>query len=349
MFSMSRVRNLLIVAMPVAAALFSPPASAQSSTESFYSGKRLHFIVGSRPGGGYDTYARSLVPFLTKHLPGHPNMIVENRPGGGGLLSSNHLYNIAAKDGLVIGMLERGAQMEPLLNPKDTNALFDPRKFNWIGTPSQEIGLAMVRTSTPIKTFEDFKTHEVLVSATTRTGLASIYPRLMNSVFGTKFKVIEGYKSSSEMLLAVERGEVDGHIAPSSAGTLRATIAPWIAEGKVKIVMQIGLEKDPAYPQAAMFTDYITKQEDKELFLLMFSQQRMAFPVAAPPGVPADRVAALRAAFDKTMQDPEYAATLEKINFSVDAVSGVEIHKLLDEVYKTPQSVIERYKQMTAE
>ena len=342
-------RRLFCALAPVAAMFVALPASAQSSVESFYSGKRMHFIVGSAPGGAYDTYARIMVPYFTKYIPGNPNMIVENRPGGGGLLSSNHLYNVASKDGVVIGLVERGAPMDPILNPKSGNAMFDSRKFNWIGSPAQEVGLAMVREPSPIKSFEDFKKHEVMVSSTTRTGLASIYPRVMNGVFGTKFKVIEGYKSSTEMLNALERGEVNGHIAPSTSGVMRALISPWIQEGRVKVVLQLGLAKDGGYPEAELLTDLIKTDADRQLFDLMFAQLTMAYPIALPPGVPAERVAALRNAFDRLIVDPDFVASANRARLEIRPVTGLDLHKLLDQLYDTPQSVLDRYATLTSQ
>jgi tripartite-type tricarboxylate transporter receptor subunit TctC len=327
--------------------LVAASANAQS-VEDFYSGKRIRLIVGSNPGGAYDAFARVMVPYLSKYIPGHPTFFVENRRGGGGLYASNHLYNIVPRDGSVIGLVERGAVMDPVFNANG-NALYDSRKFNWIGSPSQEIGLGLVRQPSPITTMADFRKHGLIVSSSTRSSLSSIYPRLFNGMFGTKFKVVEGYKSATEALIALDRGEVEGHIAPASSGVLRAQISPWIESRRVKVVMQIGFKKDSAYPDAEMITDLAETAEDKALFRLMFAQLAMAYPLVAPPEVPNDRVEALRKAFDRVVTDPDFLAAASKWKLQVNPVSGIQIHELLDRVYETPPDVLDRYRQLTAE
>src|SRR3954471_2854691 len=236
-------RNLLPVLTWLVLSLVPICADAQP-VEDFFRNKQVRLIVGSNPGGAYDAFARAIVPYLTRHIPGHPTFFIENRRGGGGLYASNHLYNVAPKDGSVIGLVERGAAMDPVLNQKAGNSFFDSRRFNWLGSPSQEVGLGLVRQPSPIRTMDDFRKHELIVSSSTRTSLSSIYPRLLNGMFGTKFKVVEGYKSATEALFALDRGEVEGHIAPASSGVLRAQISPWIASGQVKVIMQLGAKKD---------------------------------------------------------------------------------------------------------
>src|SRR5262245_55671015 len=186
-----------------------PVAASAQSGKDFYQGKRVRLIVGSAAGGAYDSFARAMVRHLGQHLPGNPGFVIENMPGGGGLLSSNYLYNIAPRDGLVIGMVERGAAIDPIINAKLGRSRFDSRKFNWIGSPTQELGLVIVRQPSPIRTFDDLKAIQLIVSSTSHTAPTSVYPRVLNNLFGTKFKVVEGYKSSREALIALERGEVE--------------------------------------------------------------------------------------------------------------------------------------------
>ncbi len=330
-------------------AVFQPFTAAAESVGDFYRGKRIRLIIGSAGGGGYDAFARSMVRYLGRYVPGNPNFVVENMPGGGGLLSANYLYNIAPHDGLVIGMVERGSAIDPIVNAKLGRARFDSRKFNWIGSPTQEVGLVIVRQPSPIKVVDDLKKVQLIVSSTTHTAPTSVYPRVLDNLFGTKFKVVEGYKGSHEALLALERGEVEGHVSGASSGVLRAQIDPWIRDGKVKIMMQLGLAKDSAYPDAALVTEFATTSDEREILTLMFAQQVLAYPLLTPPDVPADRVEALRKAFDATMKDTGFLEDASRQNLKVDPVSGAQIHGLLDKLYNTPAAVIDRFADLSGD
>jgi tripartite-type tricarboxylate transporter receptor subunit TctC len=348
---MSSYRNATIAVIVLAGLLttFQPLTVAAESVEEFYRAKRIKLIIGSGGGGGYDAFARLMVRYLGRHIPGDPSFVVENMPGGGGLLSANHLYNIAPRDGLVVGMVERGSAIEPIVNAKLGRARFDPRKFNWIGSPTQEVGLVIVRQPSPIKTVDDLKKVQLIVSSTTHTAPTSVYPRVLNNLFGTQFKVVEGYKGSHEALLALERGEVEGHVSGASSGVLRAQIDPWIRDGKAQVMMQLGLTKDSAYPDAALVTQLATTSEEREIMALMFAQQVLAYPLLTPPGVPADRVEALRNAFDATMKDAGFLENAKRQDLKVDPVSGAQIHELLDKLYATPAAVIDRFAELSGE
>jgi tripartite-type tricarboxylate transporter receptor subunit TctC len=346
-------RGLDIIGTAVAGlfALAIPSASVShaQSVEEFYSGKQLKFYVGSSAGTGYDVYARLVGRFLTKHLPGHPILLIMNMPGAGGVVVSNYLYNIAARDGSEIGMLPRAAATQPLLAPKDAGPKYVATKFNWIGTPQQEVGLLLVRQPSPIHSLADLKTHELILASTSSLSPSSYYPKLMNKLLGTKFKVVEGYKSSQEALLALERGEAEGHSSGSSSGALRERVAPWIKEGKVKILAQVGLEKDPGFPDVPLVTDLAASDDDKRVMELVFTQQLMAWPISAPPDVPEDRVVALRQAFDAAMLDTEFLAEAERQKLIINPVSGKKIAELLDRVYATPKELLDRVTAISAE
>jgi len=320
----------------------SSAASSEKSTEDFFRGKTIRLIVGSAAGGGYDVYARATTRVMSRHLPGNPGIVIQNMPGGGGLLAANYLYNIAGKQGLEIGMVERGSPFERLFHPNQHQARFEPRKFNWIGSPEQEIGLGFLRLPSPVKTIEDVRTHELVVSATSHTALTSVYPRLLNNLFGMKFKVVEGYPSSQEALYALNRGEVEAHVSGASSGIMRGQVGPWIADGKVKVILQLGLRPDPAFPGAALVTDLAQTDADRQILELFFAQQVISYPFLAPPGVPADRVKAFRDAFDRTMKDPDFLADAKRANLAVNPVSGAEIDALLERVEKTPTDILSR-------
>jgi tripartite-type tricarboxylate transporter receptor subunit TctC len=335
-----RAGGLALVAA-VTAALSAPPARAQSVAE-FYAGRQVKFVIGTAGGGGYEFYGRLVSRFLTKHMPGHPTFVIQDMPGAAGIVAANYLYNIARQDGSEIGMMGRATGTQPLIDPKDKGPRYDARRFNWIGTPQQEVGLVLVRTSSPVRSLQDLKQHELIVSGTTAAAPPSYYPRLMNKLIGTRFKVVDGYKGSQEALLAVERGEVEGHCSGSSSALLRNRIEPWIADGRLRIVAQIGLERDPDLPDVPLILDLAASAAERQILELVLTQQVMAWPVVAPPGVPAERVAALRQAFDAAMQDHEMLAEAAKQKLIINPVSGGRIHELLARVYATPQDLLDR-------
>jgi tripartite-type tricarboxylate transporter receptor subunit TctC len=322
-------------------ALGAMPAWAEP-IEEFFAGRQVKLVLGSAGGGGYESYARLLIPYLSRHLPGHPLIVLQEMPGAAGMVAANYLYNIAHRDGSEIGMVGRGVGIEPLLDPKDPGPRYVAAKFNWIGSPQQEVGLVLTRLPSAIATMQDLKTHELIVSGTTAASAPSYYPRLMNAVLGTRFKVVEGYKSSQEALLALERGEVDGHCSGSSSAPLRARIEPLVAAGKVKILAQIGREKDPDYPDIPLILDLAATPADRQVLELALTQQVMAWPVVAPPGVPAERIKALRDAFEATMTDPEFLAEAARQKIIINPVSGEKIAGLIDRVYASPREVLDR-------
>ena len=344
--SLSRLsrRDFGIAALGGAAALctLGPPSARAETVEEFFSGKQIKFVVGSAGGGGYEFYSRLIIPYLSRHLPGHPLFVMQEMPGAAGMVAANYLYNIARHDGSEIGMVGRGVGIEPLLDPKDRGPRYVASKFNWIGSPQQEVGLVFMRLPSPIATMQDLKTHELIVSGTTSAAAPSYYPRLLNALLGTRFKVVEGYKSSQEALLALERGEVEGHCSGSLSVTLRARMKPLVEAGKVKILAQLGREKDPDYPDVPLILDLAATPADRQILELAFTQQVMAWPLVGPPGVPAERIEALRDAFDATMRDPDFLAEAARQRLVVNPVSGEKIAGLLDRIYASPKEMLDR-------
>ena len=325
----------------IAGQLAAPPVSADAVAD-FYKGKRITFLIPTSPGGSYHAYGLQITRYMGKHVPGNPTFVLQNMPGAGGIVAANYLYNVSARDGSELGMTGRASAIEPLMNPADKSVRFVATKFNWIGTPQQEIGILLIWQPSPIKTLDDLKTHEVTVSSTGRAAATSVYPRLMNNMFGTKFKVIEGYKSSQEGLFAMEKGEVAGHSSGGSSSAFRNRVDPWLRDGRVKMLLQLSLEKDPAYPDVPLITELAKSEADRQILELVLIQQVMGRPVLAPPGLPADRVKALRDAFDATMKDPEFVAECDKQKLEVNPVGGAHLNELLERVYATPKDVTDR-------
>lgn len=303
--------------------------------------KPLTIVIGVTPAATYDLYARTLARHIAKYLPGTTTVISQNMPGAGSLKAANYLYNVAPKDGSTIGIFARGLAVQPLLNPEGIQ--FDARKFNWIGSVASEVSVVFAWHTKPFRTIEDLRSREMILPATGSGADSVIFPLIMNGILGTKFKIVTGYPGSAELQLAVERGEADG-IASTSWTNLMATRQEWVQDKKINLILQLGLAKHPELGDLPSVMDFARTDEDRRVLELIFSRQSMAYPFVAPPGVPAERVRALRDAFDATIKDPEFIADAKKQNLEVEPLSGAEIEALIDRVYASPPEVIERAK-----
>jgi tripartite-type tricarboxylate transporter receptor subunit TctC len=320
-------------------------ADAQS-VEEFYRGKRVNLVTSASVGGGYDQYARLLAKHMPRHIPGQPTIVVQNMTGAEGLKAGNYLYSMAAQDGSVIGGLQRNNGLARFYDVNNAGIQFDASKFHWLGSPQQEVGLFIVSTKVGVNSPEDLKKKEIAISSTAHNSPSSIYARMLNGLYGSKLKTVEGYDGSQACLLAVERGEVDAHISGGSSGAFRARMMPWIEKGEAKVIMQLGMTRDPAFPDAPTAIEIMTSPADKQLMEIAFAEQIMGRPFLLPPGVPADRVKALRAAFDATMKDPGFLEDAKAQNVEIDPVSGEQINALLDRVYAAPPEMAARVREL---
>jgi tripartite-type tricarboxylate transporter receptor subunit TctC len=337
-----RFSVVALAGLVVAAAAMS--AQAQTPAE-FYKGKRLTLITSASVGGGYDQYARLLAKHMPRFIPGNPSIVVQNMVGAEGIRAANFLYNVAAQDGTVIGGLSRNNGIAKFYDPANASVQFDARKFHWLGSPQQEIGLFILRTQKGAKSIDDLKKIEAVVSSTTRGSPTSIYPRMLNALYGTRIKVVEGYGGSQEALLAVERNEVDGHASGGSSAAFRARIAPWL-KSHAKVILQMGMSRDAAFPDIPTAIEVMPTAEGKQLFEIAFAEQVMGRPFVMPPGVPADRVQVLRAAFDAAVKDPALLEDAKAQNMEIDPVTGAAINALLDRVYGAPPALAARLREM---
>src|SRR5688572_21807783 len=321
-----------------AAALCAAPASAQPVAE-FYKGKTVTLIVSSAPGGGYDALARSIAPHLSRHIPGNPTVVVRNMAGAGGIVAVNHLFNVAAKDGTVIGGVQNNTPFEPLFGTKE--AKYDAVKFNWLGTPSIETAMLTIWHKTPVNSWKDALTREITVGSSGVNSTPSFYGRLFVETLKLKLKIVVGYRSQSEVLLAMERGEVDGY--PSVFySALTSTKPTWIPNKLVKLLVQIGPEKEPAIGDVPAAIDLVSSPEDKALIEAGAGPLAAGRPYLMPPGVPADRIAAMQKAMMATFKDPEFLEEAKKRQLDVQSPrSGQELHALLERIYTktSPQAV----------
>ena len=330
-------------AWAVAATLaFAAPASAQS-VESFYKGATVTVLIAGTPGGGFDAYSRLMAQHLPQFLPGKPNMIAQNMAGAGGLTLANYLYNVAKRDGTVIAYTGP-IEMQPLFSPDAPNTKFDPRRFNWIGSLAASQSLLIEWETGPIKSPDDLFTKEMIVAGTGAASDTDYYPKFMNTVLGTKFKLVTGYVGSQETLKAIEQGEAHGRFM--SYDSAKSTRKQFLDEGKLKIVFQNALEKHPDLPNIPTIID-IAKARGKgpeviEAIRFLLAPDEMGRPIAGPPEMPKDRVAALRAAFSQMVKDPQYLADARKRGLEPDLpLDGEGVEKTVDEIYKTPKKIVE--------
>jgi tripartite-type tricarboxylate transporter receptor subunit TctC len=337
------MRRLLVGGLVLGAVFlaWAQPAGAQT-VEQFYRGKTVKFIVGSNTGGSYDTYSRLLAQFMGRHIPGNPTLVVENMPGASGVKSAQYIAEIAPKDGTVIGMFNQSMPQRQMLEPDQVH--FDLAKFSWLGAMNTSTTVFIAWHASGVKTLEDAKKKEVVMGALSATGGNSVYPLLINAFLGTRFKVVLGYQGGNTIQLAMERGEVDGRAAVVWSG-LKAGWPHWIAEKKINVLLQTGLQKEKDLPDVPLLLDLAKNPEEKAIFRFVSSDSATGFPVTAPPGVPADRLAALRKAFSDTMKDPEFLKIATERKLEIEPSSGEEVKKVVDDLISTPKDVIAKIKQ----
>ena len=328
-------------ALFVALAGLTIPLSAHAeSVGDFYANHSITLYIGSGAGGGYDVYGRAMARHLGDHIPGHPSVIVQNMVGAAGIKALQYLYNAAPKDGTAIAAPYNTTAFQPLL--LDKKPKYDALKIDWIGSMGKHQNICVAWHGSAFKSFDQVKKQQMVVAAAGVTGNAAVYPKLFNEMLGTKFKIISGY-TAKETRLAVERGEAQG-ICGMSYQTLLASDPAWIKDGKVRILLQIGLHPYPALKGVPMALDLVKKPQDKNMLEFLMLQQEVGRPIAAPPGIPADRLAALRKAFDETMKDPKFLAEAKKLRLKIEPVGGVEMLQLIKRTYDMPKAVIARAK-----
>ncbi len=334
--------------VPVAAALILAltRVAAANDVEDFYRGRTLTLLISYSVGGGYDLYARLLAHYLGRHIPGNPNVVPQNMPGAGGLRAANYLFSAAPKDGSMIGTFSRSIPTMPLVTPQDAH--FDGRKFSWIGSMSSDTSLCLTGAKSKVKTFHDMLTMPVVMGGQFAAADSDIYAHLYKNIFGAKIKLVSGYPGTNDITLAMERGEVDG-ICGLSWGTLKVAHPDWMKNKSVNLLVQAALKKDPELPNVPLALDLIDDPQKKQILYITFAPQQIGRPFAAPPGIPADRHAALSKAFDDTMKDPALLAEAAKEKMDIAPMTGGEVGELLDKLYAIPPDVIAKASKAIAE
>lgn len=341
-----RIATLAVAAAFAGSAFFAPGAHADPVAD-FYKGKNLTIIVGYSAGGGYDVYARAIGRYINRHIPGSPNIVVTNMPGAGSLASVNFLYNVAPKDGTVIATFGRGIPMEPLIGSGKFQ--FEATKLNYIGSASTELSVCAVTQKSKARTFEDTLTTEIAMGGEGAGSDPDTYANLVKALTGARFKLVTGYPGGNDMAMAAERGELDGRCG-WSWGSVKATRPTWVSgPDALRVLLQLSVERSPEMPNVPTIYEKTKSDSDKQVVRLIVSRQIIARPFAAPPEVPADRLAALRSAFSATMKDKEFLAEADKLKLEiVDPVSGVDMQKLIADLYKSPPDVLARAKEVMA-
>jgi tripartite-type tricarboxylate transporter receptor subunit TctC len=294
--------------------------------------------IGYPPGGSNDLFARIVAQHLGKHIPGNPRIVPKNMPGAGSIVAANHLYNAAPKDGSVLGAVSQGMPLQAKLNPASVK--FDPGKFNWIGRVAPSSNVTMVWNTSKAMSFEDALKNEVVLGATGAGSTVALYPLVMNELLKTKFKLIMGYKGSADAMLAMERGEVEGHSTTWEA--VKAVHPDWIKDKKVRFLVQHGLARNPEIPDVPTSVELTRDPDDKAVMRVIMSAAEIGKSYFTTPGAPADRVEALRRAFDAMVKDRDFVAALEKIGGDVDAMKGEDVQKLVQELDEVPPRLLAR-------
>ncbi len=321
-----------------AAALLAPaPASAQS-VEAFFRGKTVSVILGYPGSGSNGLYARLVAHHIGKHIPGHPTVIMRNMPGAGSLIAANHLFNVAPRDGTALGLIAATIPLEERLGAP--NVKFKAAEFNWIGRVAGGLNMAFVASRLPVKTIKDAFEREVLMGASGRSSTVTIYPAVLANVTGVKFKLVMGYPSSTEAMLAMERGEVEGH--STSMEIVRALHPDWLSEKKINILVQFALKRHPELPDVPMSWELGRNDEEKQVLRIVANATEVGKMIMASPGIPADRVTALRRAFDATMKDPDFIADLKAARIELGPMPGEELQKLVEEVAHVSPAILEK-------
>jgi tripartite-type tricarboxylate transporter receptor subunit TctC len=299
--------------------------------------RAVYLVIGYSVGGGYDAYARLLSRYFGKHLPGNPTIVPQQMAGAGSLRAANYIYTVAPKDGSVFGTFSRSMGISPLVD----KAEFDSRKFTWLGSVTDDNTICISSAASPIRNWDDFLNKPSKFGGEGAGADPDIWALMYKNVFGVNTKVISGYPGTNDIVLAMERGEVDG-LCGLSWSTIKTQHARWLTDHTVNFIVQEALQKEPTIASVPLATDLAKTPEQLQILKLMLVSQAMARPFAAPPDIPADSKAALLAAFDATMQDGDFLAEAQKLNFDVRPVNAGQIDKMLAEVYATPKDVIVR-------
>jgi tripartite-type tricarboxylate transporter receptor subunit TctC len=313
------------------------PAQAETTAD-FYRGKQVQLVLSAGAGGGYASYAHAIAPYLTKHIPGNPNIVVQNMPGAGGLRAMQYFNTVAPKDGTVLGLVHSSVPFAPLYGIK--GASFDPRKFGWIGSINASSAICVSWTASGVTKWQDVRDKTFIVGGTGAGSQMETMPAMINKLFGTKIKIISGYTGGADVYLAMERGEVHGRCG-GLVSSINSTRPEWFPSHKISVPIVVGLKRNPMFPDTPALGEIAKDDKTRNILKLVLFPLEMDRPVLVPPGVPAERIAALRQAFHAAMTDPGFIADAEKTNIEIEEVSGDKLQEILNEAFSMPPDVVQ--------
>jgi tripartite-type tricarboxylate transporter receptor subunit TctC len=328
------LKRALLAACCLAAVLPAASAARADAVEDFYKGKNLTVLIGLGVGGGNDTWARLLSKYIGRYIPGHPTIVPTNMPGAGGLKMTSYLYNAAPKDGTVIGVGNSGIALEPLLGGQGIT--FEPLKMNWIGSPSRDTNVCVARKDAPVQSIDDLRTKQLVVGGSGSGAGPNIFPTFLAHALGMNIKLIQGYNSTADIVLAVERNEVMGLCSTYDPLTQQ----PMFKAGELRVLLQITMKPADGL-DAPTLASYVTNDDQRAAIEFFLSREDLGRPFAAGPDVPAERVNALRRAFDATMQDHDFIDDAKKRGFKVVPTTGEELTAILERTYRAPKEVVQ--------
>jgi tripartite-type tricarboxylate transporter receptor subunit TctC len=335
---MSRAYAKAALAVTAALTLSVLPVAAQGVAD-FYKGKTINVIVGFGPGGGYDLYARTLGRHLGRHIPGNPTVVVQNMEGAGSVRAANYVYAVAPKDGTVIAAVNQNAPMYQMLG--GAGAQYDASKLQYLGSIANSNGLIYTWKASGVATIEDARKREVPLGAVGVSSDSYIYPTVVNALAGTKFKPIPGYAGTGQINIAIERGEVMGR-GGNTWASIQSSNKTWLAEDKLNFLVQIGFKKEEELPKVPLFQELVKTDDDRKVVDVVSLPTALGYTHWMAPGVPADRLEALRTAYAATLKDPQFLAEAKKANLEVRPQTGAEVAALANRVATTPKSILIR-------
>ena len=344
MKSLLSLRHLAAAAIAAGLAGGAALAQAPDPVAGFYRGRNVTLLIGSSPGGGYDLYGRLIARFIGRHIPGNPQVIVQNMPGAASNVAAAYVYNVAPKDGTVMGAIFMGAVVDPLFG-EAKRSTHDTAKFNYIGNANSDAYVCLVRTDAGVNSLSDVFDKEIVMGASAEGASTRDFPSLLKNLLGVKFKIVAGYPGTREINLAIEKGEVQGGCGETWS-SVAATYPAWFRDKLVKPLVQ---ESNVGYPEldrmgVPLSNAFAKTPEQKQILDLVYSQTTFGRPYVVAPGVPQERVDALRKAFMATMTDPELVAEAKRINLDIAPIPGEELQTLIAKLYATPQDVVDKAK-----
>jgi tripartite-type tricarboxylate transporter receptor subunit TctC len=311
-------------------------AAGSALADGFYKGKTITIVTSTGVGGSYDGIARLVARFMPRHIPDQPNMVVQNMPGGGNVIATNYMYNIAPKDGTVVATINNGIPLHQVID--DRGVRYDSDKFNWLGSTGAINAVTIAWHTAGVKTIQDVFSHELILGGTGPASAIVIFPEAMNNVLGTKFKIVNGYKSSAEVYLAMEKGETNAR--SGGYADLVSEHGDWIRDKKIVFLVQIGEKREPTLPDVPLMTELAKTDEQRQILTLISSPMALGQPYLASPGVPADRVEILRQGLMDTFRDKEFLAETDKIHFDIRAMTGQEVARIVHDTVAAPREIV---------